>query len=99
VSYASNEGARKGANLLLQLTVAATTTCVEAAATFVLCYSRRFDIITMTTTGDQILDQPLAHIGEKSLFTKELEIALEDLKVDIVVHSLKDLPSTLPAGT
>lgn len=58
----------------------------------------RFEIITMSTTGDQILDQPLAHIGEKSLFTKELEIALEDLKVDLVVHSLKDLPSTLPAG-
>ena len=52
----------------------------------------------MSTKGDQILDQPLSKIGEKSLFTKELEIALEDLKVDLVVHSLKDLPSTLPPG-
>lgn len=52
----------------------------------------------MSTKGDQILDQPLSKIGEKSLFTKELEIALEDLKVDMVVHSLKDLPSTLPPG-
>ncbi|XP_067939330.1 porphobilinogen deaminase-like [Watersipora subatra] len=57
-----------------------------------------FKVITMSTKGDQILDQPLSKIGEKSLFTKELEIALEDLKVDIVVHSLKDLPSTLPPG-
>lgn len=52
----------------------------------------------MSTKGDQTLDQPLSKIGEKSLFTKELEIALEDLKVDLVVHSLKDLPSTLPPG-
>ncbi|KAF6026504.1 HMBS [Bugula neritina] len=59
---------------------------------------REFKVITISTQGDQILDKPLSKIGEKSLFTKELEIALEDLKVDIVVHSLKDLPSTLPPG-
>lgn len=62
----------------------------------VIC--REFEVVTMSTKGDQILDQPLSKIGEKSLFTKELEIALEDLKVDMVVHSLKDLPSTLPPG-
>ncbi|KAF4532535.1 hypothetical protein B566_EDAN010827 [Ephemera danica] len=52
----------------------------------------------MSTTGDQILDKPLPKIGEKSLFTKELEIALEKEEVDFVVHSLKDLPTTLPPG-
>ena len=63
-----------------------------------IVFSREFKVVTMSTKGDQILDQPLSKIGEKSLFTKELEIALEDLKVDMVVHSLKDLPSTLPPG-
>lgn len=50
----------------------------------------------MSTTGDEILDKPLPKIGEKSLFTKELEMALENEEVDFVVHSLKDLPTTLP---
>ena len=50
-----------------------------------------FDIVAMSTTGDQILDKALSKIGEKSLFTKELEIALEERKVDLVVHCLKDL--------
>ncbi|XP_014069131.1 porphobilinogen deaminase isoform X3 [Salmo salar] len=52
----------------------------------------------MTTTGDKILDTALSKIGEKSLFTKELETALEKNEVDLVVHSLKDLPTTLPPG-
>ncbi|XP_055752445.1 porphobilinogen deaminase-like isoform X3 [Salvelinus fontinalis] len=52
----------------------------------------------MTTTGDKILDIALSKIGEKSLFTKELETALERNEVDLVVHSLKDLPTTLPPG-
>lgn len=52
----------------------------------------------MSTLGDQILDKPLPKIGEKSLFTKELEIALEQNHVDFVVHSLKDLPTALPEG-
>ncbi|XP_074653761.1 porphobilinogen deaminase-like isoform X2 [Tubulanus polymorphus] len=52
----------------------------------------------MTTVGDKILDVALSKIGEKSLFTKELERALQDDKVDIVVHSLKDLPTELPPG-
>ncbi|KAI8049463.1 porphobilinogen deaminase, dipyromethane cofactor binding domain-containing protein [Syncephalis plumigaleata] len=55
-------------------------------------------LTTMTTTGDHILDRPLATIGEKSLFTKELEVALLNGGVDLVVHSLKDLPTTLPEG-
>ncbi|XP_040280781.1 porphobilinogen deaminase isoform X1 [Bufo bufo] len=58
----------------------------------------RFDIVAMSTTGDKILDTALSKIGEKSLFTKELENALERNEVDLVVHSLKDLPTTLPPG-
>jgi len=57
-----------------------------------------FNVIKMTTKGDQILDKALNKIGGKSLFTKELEIALDNGQVDFVVHSLKDLPTTLPPG-
>ncbi|KAI4814987.1 hypothetical protein KUCAC02_005158 [Chaenocephalus aceratus] len=56
------------------------------------------EIVGMATLGDKILDTALSKIGEKSLFTKELENALERNEVDLVVHSLKDLPTTLPAG-
>ncbi|XP_077398086.1 porphobilinogen deaminase-like isoform X2 [Festucalex cinctus] len=56
------------------------------------------EIVAMSTIGDKILDTALSKIGEKSLFTKELETALEKNMVDLVVHSLKDLPTTLPAG-
>lgn len=52
----------------------------------------------MTTRGDQILDRPLAKIGGKGLFIKELEQALEDGKADIAVHSMKDVPMMLPEG-
>ncbi|XP_074599120.1 porphobilinogen deaminase-like [Brevipalpus obovatus] len=55
-----------------------------------------FEIVTMTTTGDHILDTPLSQIGSKSLFTKELEEALLDKTIHFVVHSLKDVPTTLP---
>ncbi|XP_036179947.1 porphobilinogen deaminase isoform X1 [Myotis myotis] len=83
----------------------------------------QFEIIAMSTTGDKILDTALSKIGEKSLFTKELEHALEKndrggmdgaemeaaawtlllppshlSRVDLVVHSLKDLPTVLPPG-
>ncbi|KAM9658091.1 porphobilinogen deaminase isoform 1-T1 [Trichechus inunguis] len=58
----------------------------------------QFEIIAMSTTGDKILDTALSKIGEKSLFTKELEHALEKNEVDLVVHSLKDLPTMLPPG-
>uniref|UniRef100_A0A8C0D6W0 Porphobilinogen deaminase n=1 Tax=Balaenoptera musculus TaxID=9771 RepID=A0A8C0D6W0_BALMU len=58
----------------------------------------QFEIIAMSTTGDKILDTALSKIGEKSLFTKELEHALERNEVDLVVHSLKDLPTVLPPG-
>ncbi len=51
----------------------------------------------MKTIGDKILDKPLSSIGQTNLFTKELEVALAAGKVDLIVHSLKDLPTTLPA--
>ena len=54
------------------------------------------EIIGMTTKGDQILDKPLAQIGGKGLFIKELEMAIEEGRADIAVHSMKDVPMTLP---
>lgn len=57
-----------------------------------------FEIVTMSTLGDKVLDIPLPKIGEKSLFTKELETALATGCVNFVVHSLKDLPTVLPSG-
>lgn len=51
-----------------------------------------------TTKGDRILDVPLAEIGDKGLFTQELDTALLDGRIHLAVHSLKDLPTTLPDG-
>jgi len=56
----------------------------------------RIEIIK--TTGDQITDVPLAKVGGKGLFTKEIEDALLERRIDCAVHSLKDLPTELPAG-
>jgi hydroxymethylbilane synthase len=56
------------------------------------------DVEKIKTTGDKILDAPLAKIGDKGLFTKELEIALMDNRVDIAVHSFKDVPTLVPEG-
>jgi hydroxymethylbilane synthase len=58
----------------------------------------RVEIVGMTTRGDEILDKPLALIGGKGLFIKELEVALEEGRADIAVHSMKDVPMTLPDG-
>lgn len=55
-------------------------------------------ILGMTTTGDQILDTPLAKVGGKGLFVKELEMALTDGRADLAVHSMKDVPMNLPDG-
>ncbi len=55
----------------------------------------RVELLGMTTRGDQILDRPLAKVGGKGLFIKELETALLDGRADIAVHSMKDVPMTL----
>jgi hydroxymethylbilane synthase len=54
------------------------------------------ELLGMTTRGDQILDRPLAKVGGKGLFVKELESALLDGSADIAVHSMKDVPMQLP---
>lgn len=55
-------------------------------------------LVPMTTTGDRILDRPLADIGGKGLFVKELEHAMLAGEIDIAVHSLKDMPTEQPPG-
>ncbi|WP_254174853.1 hydroxymethylbilane synthase [Planktothrix pseudagardhii] len=57
-----------------------------------------FEVQTMSTQGDKILDVALAKIGDKGLFTKELEVGMLNGDSDIAVHSLKDLPTRLPEG-
>ena len=59
-------------------------------------HDSRIEIIK--TTGDKITDVPLAQVGGKGLFTKEIEEALLDGRADLAVHSLKDLPTELPEG-
>ena len=53
--------------------------------------------VPMTTKGDRVLDRPLAQVGGKGLFVKELEVALDEDRADIAVHSLKDVPMVVPA--
>jgi len=64
--------------------------------------SQRFGLnvglLGMTTRGDQILDVSLSKVGGKGLFVKELEVALEEGRAQLAVHSLKDVPMTLPDG-
>ncbi|MFO1264831.1 MAG: hydroxymethylbilane synthase [Rhodoferax sp.] len=55
-------------------------------------------LLGMTTQGDQILDRSLSKVGGKGLFVKELEVALEQGRADLAVHSLKDVPMELPSG-
>lgn len=56
------------------------------------------DLLKVTTQGDKILDVPLAKVGGKGLFVKEIEEALLDGRADIAVHSMKDVPTALPEG-
>ena len=58
----------------------------------------RFEIVGLKTRGDRILDVSLAKIGGQGLFTKEIEAALLERRIDLAVHSLKDVPTALPAG-
>lgn len=58
----------------------------------------KVELVTFVTQGDKILDTPLAKIGGKGLFVKELEAALLDGRADLAVHSMKDVPMHLPEG-
>jgi hydroxymethylbilane synthase len=58
----------------------------------------QIDLIIIKTTGDRILDSPLSAIGGKGLFVKEIEEALLDERIDLAVHSMKDMPGDLPKG-
>ncbi|HUP96993.1 MAG TPA: hydroxymethylbilane synthase [Usitatibacter sp.] len=55
------------------------------------------ELVPMTTRGDRVLDRPLAQVGGKGLFVKELEVAIDEDRADIAVHSMKDVPMVLPA--
>lgn len=57
-----------------------------------------FEIIVIKTTGDLVRDRPLSEIGGKGLFTKELEEALLEERIDLAVHSMKDMPAHMPKG-
>jgi len=57
-----------------------------------------FEIRIIKTKGDKILDSPLSKIGDKGIFTREIEVQLLNREIDIAVHSLKDLPTKLPDG-
>ena len=56
------------------------------------------DLVIVKTTGDKILDAPLSKIGGKGLFVKEIEEALLSERIDLAVHSMKDMPAALPEG-
>jgi hydroxymethylbilane synthase len=54
------------------------------------------EVVVIKTTGDRVVDRPLAEIGGKGLFTKEIEAALAEGRIDVAVHSMKDVPTWLP---
>ncbi len=56
------------------------------------------EIVALTTTGDKVQDRPLSEVGGKGVFTKELDEALFDGRIDVGVHSMKDVPTWLPDG-
>jgi len=58
----------------------------------------KVELVPMSTKGDRILDTPLAKVGGKGLFVKELEVAMLDGRADIAVHSMKDVPMAFPDG-
>jgi hydroxymethylbilane synthase len=70
----------------------------EHVKTLLEARGHRVSLLGMTTRGDQILDRSLSKVGGKGLFVKELEVALEEGRADMAVHSLKDVPMELPEG-
>jgi hydroxymethylbilane synthase len=70
----------------------------EHVQTLLTQRGHQVSLLGMTTLGDQILDRSLSKVGGKGLFVKELEVALEDGRADLAVHSLKDVPMELPPG-
>jgi hydroxymethylbilane synthase len=69
-----------------------------AAALRAVHPSLSVELVPMSTRGDEILDRPLAEVGGKGLFLKELEVAMMEGRADLAVHSLKDVPVTLEPG-
>jgi hydroxymethylbilane synthase len=63
-----------------------------------LCDPTATEIVVINSLADQVLDRPLADIGGKGLFTKEIEQALLDRRIDLAVHSMKDVETWLPQG-
>ena len=88
-------GTRKSPLALAQAEEVRTRLCVWWPA---LAEEGAIAIVKMSTSGDNFTDRPLADIGGKGLFTKEIEEALLDGRIDIAVHSMKDVPTELPAG-
>ena len=70
----------------------------EHVQSLLQAHGHQVGLLGMTTRGDQILDRSLSKVGGKGLFVKELEVALEEGRADIAVHSLKDVPMDLPEG-
>jgi len=60
--------------------------------------AQRIELVTIKTKGDKILDVPLAKVGGKGLFVKEIEQALLEGRIDLAVHSMKDMPAEIPEG-
>jgi hydroxymethylbilane synthase len=89
-SFSLRLGTRGSKLALLQAEIA-------ARALYATC-GRMCRIVTVKTTGDTVRDKPLAAIGGKALFAKEIEEALLQGEIDFAVHSLKDLPAELPEG-
>ena len=56
------------------------------------------ELVPLSTRGDEILDRSLQKIGGKGLFIKELEVAMQEDRADIAVHSMKDVPAEMPDG-
>jgi len=69
-----------------------------AGADPALAAAGAIEVVVVRTTGDRVVDRPLAELGGKGLFCKELEAALLDGQIDLAVHSMKDLPTWLPDG-